>query len=208
LNGRRIATLALLALSALPACTPKPPPEPASAPEPQRSYPPMDLGGQRVLIVPLQAAEGLPGTREDATRDIVLALSERDARTLWITPEQLRSSLRRAPGYAQDPGALPRDTYRHHGESFIQEPLAGILRRYSALTDSRAVLIPRAARWVPWTDRPGGRIRMAAAVVDSRAGTVIWMGEADGLGFPEASREAVASGATALAQRMVIPSSR
>lgn len=206
--GRRHASLALLAFLVLPACTPKAPPPPASTPEVQRTYPPMDLGGQKVLIVPLQAAEGLPGTREDATREIVFALGERDARTQWITPEQLRSALRRAPGYAQDPGALPLDTYRHHGDAYIQEPLSGVLRRYSALVDSRMVLVPRAARWVPWPDRAGGRVRMAAAVVDSRAGTVIWMGEADGFGADAATREAVVSAAQALAQRMVIPGQR
>lgn len=196
-----LATLALLA-----ACTQPPPPPPASGPTPQRSYPPVDFGGQRVLILPLQAAEGLPGTRDDATRELVQALRQRDDRTVWVSPEQLRSSLRRAPGYAQDPGSLPADTYRHHGDSYIQEPLAGIVRRYSALVDVRPVLIPRAARWIPWTDQAGGRVRMAGAVIDSRTGIVVWMGEAEGASHPEATPAAVTSAAAALAERMVIAS--
>jgi hypothetical protein len=204
LKGVRLLLIPL----ALSACATKAPPAPASAPQVQRSYPPMDLGGQRVLIVPLQAAEGLPGNRDDHTRALVTALAAWDGRTQWVPPDQLRSSLRRAPGYAQDPGALPGDTYRHHGESYVQEPLAGILRRYSALTDVRLVLIPRAARWVPWTDRPGGRVRFASAVVDSRAGNVVWMGEADGFSADTANSEAIASAATAMAQRLVVAGQR
>ena len=197
---------AILLLAA--GCTPPPAPAPASLPEPQRSYPPVDFGGQRVLILPLQAADGLPGTREEMTRELIFALTERDARTVWITPDQLRSALRRTPGYAEDPGALPADAFQHHGDYYIQEPLASVVRRYSAITDARLVLIPRAARWVPWPDQPGGRVRFAAAVVDARTGVLVWMGEADGLTQPNPGAAAVASAAAIMAERMVVAGRR
>jgi hypothetical protein len=199
------ARLLLVLVPLLAACTPKPPPAPTSQPEAQRSYPPMDLGGQKVLILPLQASEGLPGNRDETTQALVTALGARDGRTQWVPPGRLRAALRTAPGYAQDPGALPMDPYRHHGENYIMEPLAGLVRRYSALTDTRLVMIPRAARWVAWGDRPGGRVRLATAVVDSRSGGVVWLGEADGEPYDEATPEAVRSAAEAMARRLVVP---
>lgn len=179
---------------------------PGAAPVPAPvAMPAMDLGGQRVLILPVQAAEGV-GTRDEATSELVFALAERDARTQWVTPEQLRRALRGAPGYAADPGALPDDPYIHHGERSIVDPLGGIVRRYSALTDARVVLIPRAARWMPGSG--GGRVRMTAAVVDARSARVIWHGDAEGDERPAFDRAALASAAAALAERMLVAGSR
>jgi len=177
---------------------------PAPIPAPV-AMPAMDLGGQRVLILPVQAAEGV-GTRDEATSELVFALAERDARTQWVTPEQLRRALRAAPGYAADPGALPDDPYIHHGERSIVDPLGGIVRRYSALADARVVLIPRAARWMPGSG--GGRVRMTAAVVDARSARVIWHGDAEGDERPSFDRAALASAAAALAERMLVAGSR
>lgn len=197
---RRLAALLLLA-----ACGGGAPPPPAAAPQPARSSAPLDLGGQRVLVLPLQLLQGVPGTREDATREITFALGERDAATQWIDPERLRGALRRTPGYAQDPGTLPNDRFWHYQGARIMDPLASQVARYGALVDARLVLIPRAGRWVPWGDRPGGRVRLAAALVDARSGDVVWMGEADGDDHGEPAASAVASAAAALAARMVVP---
>ncbi|HEX8209545.1 MAG TPA: hypothetical protein VF584_05115 [Longimicrobium sp.] len=183
---------------------PRAAPGPAPVPAPV-AMPAMDLGGQRVLILPVQAAEGV-GTRDEATSELVFALAERDARTQWVTPDQLRRALRGAPGYAADPGALPDDPYIHHGERSIVDPLGGIVRRYSALTDARVVLIPRAARWMPGSG--GGRVRMTAAVVDARSARVIWHGDAEGDERPAFDRAALASAAAALAERMLVAGSR
>ncbi len=177
-----------------------------SAPAPAVAMPAMDFGGQRVLILPVQAAEGV-GTRDEATSELVFALTERDVRTQWVTPEQLRRALRGSPGFAADPGALPDDPYIHHGERSIVDPLGGVVRRYSALTDARVVLIPRAARWVRGAGT-GGRVRMTAAVVDARSARVIWHGDAEGDERPAFDRAALASAAAALAERMLVAGSR
>ena len=179
----------------------------APPPPPAASAPAMDFGGQRVLILPVQAAEGV-GTRDEATSELVFALTERDARTQWVKPDQLRRALRGSPGYASDPATLPDDEYIHHGERGIVDPLGSIIRRYSALADARVVLIPRAARWMAAADGTRGRVRMTAAVVDARNGRVIWWGDADGDERPAFGREALASAAAALAEKMLVTESR
>ncbi|HEX8675153.1 MAG TPA: hypothetical protein VF710_24850 [Longimicrobium sp.] len=195
-----VLALALAACGGQRAAAPGPAPVPAPV-----AMPAMDLGGQRVLILPVQAAEGV-GTRDEATSELVFALAERDARTQWVTPEQLRRALRAASGYAADPGTLPDDPYIHHGERSIVDPLGGIVRRYSALADARVVVIPRAARWMPGSG--GGRVRMTAAVVDARSARVIWHGDAEGDERPSFDRAALASAAAALAERMLVAGSR
>lgn len=193
---RFVLLLALAACGApRPAPTAAPPPPP-----PVSSTAAMDFGGQRVLILPVQSAEAV-GTRDEATSELVFALKERDERTQWVTPDQLRRALRGAPGYAADPGTLPDDAYLHHGERTIVDPLGSVVRRYSALTDARVVVIPRAARWV--AGEGGGRVRMSAAVVDARNGRVLWFGDAEGEPRPAFGREALASAAAALAERML-----
>jgi hypothetical protein len=164
----------------------------------------MQLGGQKVLVLPMQAASGVGEPREAVTREILFALGERDAATQWIDPERLRGVLRRSPGYAADPDVLPSDAFRHHSERYVLEPLAGLLRRYSALMDVRLVLIPQSAQWLPAADSAGGGVvRLSATMVDTRSGNVVWWGEADGAPAPQPGPGAVATAAAALAGRMV-----
>jgi hypothetical protein len=167
----------------------------------------LDFGGQKVLILPVQRVEGT-GTRDEATGEVVFALRERDTRTQWVAPDQLRRALRATPGYAVDPGALPDDSFMHFHERSIADPLASVVRRYSALTDARVVIIPRAARWVADAGGTAGRVRMTAAVVDARSGRALWYGDVDGEPAPTFGRGALASAAAALAERMVSPEGR
>ena len=172
-------------------------------PKPAASVSPVDFGGQKVLIMPLQSSSGLNVGREQVTAEVIFALGEWDSRTPWITPDQLRAAMRRAPGYAPDPASLPRDPMLHHGERYVVEPLAGLLRRYTALMDARLVLLLREARWIPNADATSGVVRLDAAVIDSRAGNLVWWGEAEGQPSPLPDQQAVATAAAALAARMV-----
>src|SRR4051794_10492604 len=63
----------------------------------------MELAGQKVLVLPVQAASGVGEPRDAVTREILFALGERDGATEWIAPDRLRGALRRSPGYAADP---------------------------------------------------------------------------------------------------------
>ena len=199
------AGIAMLASAALfAACGGQAPPAngPAPAPRPATSVAAMNLGGQKVLVLPLQTASGVGQPRDAVTREVLFALGERDPRTQWVDPEVLRTALRRSPGYAPDPATLPSDAFRHHHERYIQEPLAGVLRRYSALMDLRLVLIPQSATWLPAPGGTGGVVRLAATMVDARSGNVVWWGEADGASAPEPGAAPVATAAAALAARI------
>jgi hypothetical protein len=212
----RHALAAALALAAgacappaAPAQTPAPAPAPATrpapAPKPPEAVAAMDLTGQKVLVLPAQAVSGIPQRREDVTREVLFALGERDTRTRWIDPDHLRAALLRAPGYADDPDALPAESFQHHRERYMQGGLGSIVRRYSALMDTRLVLIPQAAQWLPAADGASGVIRLTAVMVDARSSNVIWYGEADGAPRPTPDSAALATAAAALAAAMVIP---
>jgi hypothetical protein len=179
-------------------------PQPAAAPRPATSVAAMQLAGQKVLVMPLQAAVGVGQPRDAITREILFALGERDGATQWIDPDRLRAALRRSPGYAAEPDALPVDAFRHHQERYVLEPLAGLLRRYSALMDVRLVVIPQSAQWLPSADGTSGVVRLAATVVDTRSANVVWWGEADGAPAAQPGSAPIATAAAALAARMVI----
>ncbi|MBV9772425.1 MAG: hypothetical protein JO040_00650 [Gemmatimonadetes bacterium] len=166
--------------------------------------PPLRITGQKVLVLPVQAAPALPfGSDERASDELTFALGERDSKVTWVAPAALQRALRNAPGYASDPRALPADPLVHHREHVAVEPLIGELRRFGALVDARLVLLPRFAAWIRDPAGGGGRVRFSAAMIDSRSGDVIWWGEADGDLRPQPDTQALASAAAALAARMV-----
>ncbi len=171
---------------------------------PAVSIAPMDLGGQRVLILPVQSASGLPFNREIITDEIVAALRARDTRTQWIDPARLRRSLAQSPTFAPDPAALPNDRYEAYGARRIQGGLHDAVRRYMALTEARLVVIPRSATLVT-PDSGGAFVRLNAAVVDARTGMLVWWGEADGQPAAPGDRALITTAATALAARLLIP---
>jgi hypothetical protein len=196
-----LACVALLALAAAACGGKKPPPGQVA---PAVSIAPMDLGGQRVLILPVQASSGLPFNREIITEDIVAAIHARDTRTQWVDPARLRRTLAGSPNFAPDPAALPNDRYEAYGDRRIQGGLHDAIRRYMALTEARLVVIPRSATLVT-PDSGAAFVRLSAAVVDARTGMLVWWGEADGTPGDPADRALVTSAATALAVRLLIP---
>lgn len=206
-SARRLPALACALLAAAVAgCGGGPKPAPGQ-PAPAVAVAPMDLGGQRVLILPVQASTGLQFTREAVTDELVAALRERDTRTQWIDPARLRRSLASSPNFAPDPAALPNDRYEVYGDRRIQGGLGDAVRRYMALTEARLVVIPRSATLVSPDSAPAF-VRMNVAVVDARTGFVVWYGEADGEPVPAEDRASIATAARAMAARMVIADSR
>jgi hypothetical protein len=204
-SARRSLSLVCAALAVVlsaASCGGKKPPPGGVAPA--VAIAPMDLGGQRVLILPVQSASGLAFNREIITEEIVAAIRARDTRTQWIDPARLRRTLAGSPTFAPDPAALPNDRYEMHGQRRIQGGLADAVRRYMALTEARLVVIPRSAAMIT-PDSGGAFVRLNAAVVDARTGFVVWWGEADGRPAPAEDRALITSAATALAVRMLVP---
>ena len=204
-RARRVLALACAALPPLFAaagCGGKKPPPGQIAPA--VAIAPMDLGGQRVLILPVQSATGVPFNREVITEEIVAAIRARDTRTQWIDPARLRRSLASSPTFAPDPAALPNDRYEMHRERRIQGGLADAVRRYMALTEARLVVIPRTATMIA-PDSGGAFVRLNVAVVDARTGYVVWWGEADGVPAAPDDRALIRTAAAALAARLVVP---
>lgn len=200
--ARRLPAFACALLALAAACGGKQK-RPPGHPAPAVSVAPMDLGGQRVLILPVQASTGLQFNREQVTLELVAALRARDTRTQWIDPARLRRSLASSPNFAPDPAALPNDRYEVYGDRRIQGGLADAIRRYMALTEARLVVIPRSAVLVT-SDSVPSFVRMNVAVVDARTGFVVWYGEADGVPAPADDRALITSAAAAMAARLVI----
>lgn len=207
LRPRAAGSLALaLFLAACGGKAPPAGPAPTTAAEAPRAISPLRLGGQPLLVLPAQGLDGVGLAQAQVTEEIVAALRARDGVTRFVDPDELRRALRRAPGYANDPALLPHDPYRRHGDRMIAGALADVVRRYGALVDVRLVMIPRAARYLPPAEgATEGRIRLDAAIVDSRTGGVVWYGEADGAAGPAGDVETLRSAAAALAARMLAP---
>jgi hypothetical protein len=203
-GARACALLATALLAACGGARAAPAGEPAALP-PASAIARMNLSGQRVLVLPVQAAAGVEGGRDRATAEVVFALRERDSRTPWVDPDALRASLRRSPGYAPDPGTVSGGMVQQHGERRVVEPLASLLRRYGALANARLVLLLRDARFLPVSgDEDAGVVRIQAEMVDSRTGLVVWFGAADGALLPRGDAGLLPSAAAALASRMVM----
>lgn len=190
--------IAVLLLGVVLVSCSRPPPE--LRPPPHGSSAPLLLSGQRVLVLPLQAAAALPFAAGALENEIVFALAERDARVTWITPDDVRRAARRSPLFATDPDALPTDAMLHHGERRVVEPLAGELRRFSALVDARLVLLPRVS--VQYADG-GEAVRLSAVIVDARSNDVLWWAEMPAPVAEMGDRSRLASLAEELAQRLV-----
>ena len=161
---------------------------------------PMRLEGERVLVLPFQAAAtDARVDRERATAELMFALGERSAATTWVSPAALQRALQRSPGYAPDPAAVPGDQLLHHGERYAEEPMAGALRRYTALMDTRLVLLPRAVSVNPM----GDSLQLSAALLDSRTGNVLWWGSAEATYSAQAADAALRDGVAELVRRFV-----
>jgi hypothetical protein len=188
-------------------------PAPPAADTAQQAFP--DIGGQNVMLLPVQHAVPAisPPAATDTTR-AMLALSpeslraleaelaywlpEHAARVRWVLPEQLERAVSRSAAIQVSVRDLPvRDFQRSRLEA-IGDPLYGDLRKVAVLTDARLALLPIGAIWIPETGG-SGRVHVAAALIDTMGGAVLWYGVASGAPGRPDDATAVASAARALA---------
>ena len=168
-------------------------PAPPAADTAQQPFP--DIGGQRVMMLPVQQV--VPAISPPATADTtrpVLALSseslraveaelaywlpEQAPRVRWVLPDAIERAVQ---GSAALDGITVRDLpvrdFQRSRLQSIGDPLYGDLRRVAVVTDARLALLPIGAVWIPETTG-AGRVHLAAALIDTMGGRVLWYGVA------------------------------
>jgi hypothetical protein len=186
-----------------------------------RLRPAPDLTGQRVMVLPAQpgAWSGVPvagAALDPAELDAELGfwLTDGAPRVQWVLPPELARALARSPGLGIDLGSLAVGSFRRAEVRRIGDPLFGDLRRLSALVDARHALVPVAAAFVEVAGGEGaqatgappaaaqGRVEVAAALVDTFTGLVLWFGVVGGEPGRLADGAVIATAARALARAM------
>ena len=181
------------------ACGGKAPP---MAEDPRAPAP--DLRGATVMLLPVQARGGLRGL--DAELEFWLA--EALPGTRWVLRPAMERAVRRSPEWSVSLDALPVGRFFQAEMEVIGEPLYSDLRRLGAVLDARLALIPMAAfvRQAPEGEEPSpdapGRVEIAAAVVDTMGGRVLWYGIVAGETGPAPDSRVLASAARALARHL------
>jgi len=120
-----------------------------------RASPPPELRGRAALLL-------VAGPEGDAQRR---ALQAAVPAVAWADVDALRRTLRRNPGLAPEPDALPTPPPPLGRERRLPDPWATALRRYAAVTD---------ARWVVWL-QPAPPEGWALRLVDARTGAVLYV---------------------------------
>jgi hypothetical protein len=192
-------------LAAGAACVKAAAPSAADAPQPVP-----DLRGQRVMLYPVQALEGL-GAEIDA--EVVFALTQRGGEVDWIRADAMRRALATSPGLDVKLEGLPVGVFMQTEVRRVGDPLFGYLRRMGALVDSDLALIPVLARQRPGSavtpqSTPGTLINapyveVAATVLNIRNGQVLWFGVVAGEGADPGDPRGLATAAEALARRLL-----
>lgn len=154
-----------------------------------------NLAGARVMLLPAQA-----GSPAQLDAELAFWLTDRAPHTDWLLPEALQATVDRSPAWRVRLDALPRQVVDAGGERRVVDPLYGTLRQLGAIEDTHVALVPMAAREV--SDTAGAVLELTAALVDIRAGRVVWLGTVRGRG-PAAGGAPVAAAAEALARALV-----
>lgn len=171
------------------------------ADEPQAAVP--NLAGLRVMVLPSQPARG--GVPEGLDAAIGANLEDRAPAVDWVMPAELERALARAPMFEIRLNALPVSILRKPELVHVSEPLYGQLRRLGALVDARYAVLPFAAGYLAGTAEEPGRIEVAAVIVDTVGGRLLWRGIVAGERGPAGDEVVLATAAQAVAE-MIAPS--
>jgi len=157
-----------------------------------------ELRGERVLLLPLQVRAG---GHPDLDRELEFALRQGGDRVDWIWPEATREILRRSPGVGIRIDDLPVRGFMVGELQRVGDPLFGDLYRLGALTSAPWALLPVEARGRAEADGTE-TVEIAAALLDTRTGRVVWFGIVAGSPGAVGSLPASSSAAEALARRV------
>jgi len=190
--------LLVLTAFALLACTPRAAPPSADQPPP----PVPDLTGQSVMVLPVQTGNLVRRGDSALDSEIAFWLEERGGGIRWTFAPALAEVLRRSPGLDIQLDALAVASFRRAEVRNIGDPLFGDLRRLGALVDARYALLPVSAEFVPGPDGTG-RVELAAAIIDTLGGRVLWYGVVAGEPGSRSEPAVLASAARRLASAVV-----
>lgn len=157
---------------------------------------PPALAGMTVMLLPAQV-----GSPAQLDAELAFWLTDRAVYTEWRLPAELQRTVDRSPAWRVRLDALPRRVVDTGGGDLrVVDPLYGTLRRLGAIEDTHAALVPVSVRRAVVGEEVW--LELTAALVDIRAGRVVWLGTVRG---SEAGTEdaAVASVAEALARALV-----
>lgn len=180
-----LATVVLLA-----ACSSSP--APPAADTQQQAFP--DIGGQRVMLLPVQQVVPAISPPESAdTMRPPLALSVESLRAIeaelsywmpehahrvqWVLPEAVERAASGSAALQISVRDLSVRDFQRARLERIGDPLYGDLRRIGAVTDARLAFLPIGAVWIPELGG-SGRVHIAAALIDTVGGRVLWYGVA------------------------------
>lgn len=170
-----------------------------------------DLRGRKVMVFPLQAAAGFDRMRFEP--ELNHALAQRASGIEWVLPDDLRGIRERTPGLDMEVDNLPVGVFMQTEVRRIGDPLYGYLRRLGAVADSDIALIPvGGGKGIvpPPEDDPDfepSELEVAATLIDTRSGRVLWYGVVEGQGAGLDDPATLASAADELA-RLMAPYSR
>lgn len=191
-------------------------PAPPASDVQQQPFP--DIGGQRVMLLPVQRIVPAvsPPAAADSTRparalsgeslralesELAYWLPEHAGRTHWVLPDAVVRAAAGSAALQVNVRDLPvRDFQRSRLQS-IGDPLYGDLRKIAVVTDARLALLPIGAVWIPEIGG-GGRVHVAAALIDTMGGRVLWYGVAAGDAGALDDAAVVASAARALTMQV------
>ncbi|MEJ2678447.1 MAG: hypothetical protein P8174_05135 [Gemmatimonadota bacterium] len=182
------------------ACAGHAPPK-ATDPKP----PPPDLTGAKIMLLPAQVRGAqLPGL--DA--ELAYWLGQRAPRTQWVLRPAMERALKSNPEWSMNLDALAVGQFAYMEVKQIGEPLFTDLHRLSVILDARFALVPVGAAWVAAPASPAGseatagqgHVQIAAAIIDTSDGSVLWYGVVAGEPSGTPDRAAIASAARELAR--------
>lgn len=167
-------------------------PAPPAADTQQQAFP--DIGGQRVMLLPVQQIVPAisPPESADTTRP-ALALSAESLRAIeaelsywmpehahrvqWVLPDAVERAASGSAALQISVRDLSVRDFQRARLERIGDPLYGDLRRIGAVTDARLAFLPIGAVWIPEA-AGSGRVHIAAALIDTMGGRVLWYGVA------------------------------
>ena len=148
------------------------------------------------MVFPTQIRQGVPG---DADAEIAFAFRARGSEVDWVFPEELRSTLERAPAVESTVDRLPVGVFLAAEVDRVGDPLYGQVRRLGELANADVAFVPVALRTGAEGAAGVSVVEIVSTLLDVTSGRVIWFGVVAGRPGPVADFGSVASAVERLA---------